>query len=338
MKCAKRINVDSEIDIMIKINLDSAQKRKIEEKINGFVSNRDIPNKIIELSDFLRRIDYNSTADMFVEIVSSPGNYLFTLFGRASLENLAEQFEAAINSDAIKLGIDVKEIKSCILNGSKPDKVHGFLNFYNSFSNSQEAYDILGIIKADVCPYCNRQYTFTARKGGTKSRPQFDHFFPKSLYPYLAFSVYNLVPSCALCNSGKWNLRPDNLLYPYEDSFEDRNIKFEIDDLLPYLLEFTENVEVSLEGKPEYYNIIEEYYRSFKTKILYEGHSDYIEELVQKKFIFSEDTIRSLCDAYPMIFGSKDYLLQLIFGRYDSDSLLSRPLSKLTRDIMDQMN
>lgn len=36
-------------------------------------------------------------------------------------------------------------------------------------------------IGVTICPYCNRSYIFTSSKNGT--RPQYDHYFPKSKYP-----------------------------------------------------------------------------------------------------------------------------------------------------------
>lgn len=67
---------------------------------------------------------------------------------------------------------------------------------YDKFSKSKEAKYILNLLGMEVCPYCNRMFTVT-RKQGTFSkkgiRPQFDHFFPKSLYPYLQVNLYNLL-------------------------------------------------------------------------------------------------------------------------------------------------
>ncbi len=41
----------------------------------------------------------------------------------------------------------------------------------------------------NTCPYCNRHYTFTIEDidSGENFRPQLDHFYLKSDYPYLAF-------------------------------------------------------------------------------------------------------------------------------------------------------
>lgn len=52
-----------------------------------------------------------------------------------------------------------------------------------------------------VCPFCNRIYTSTVYRGTV--RASFDHFFPKSVYPYLAISLFNLIPICDVCNKNK---------------------------------------------------------------------------------------------------------------------------------------
>lgn len=54
-----------------------------------------------------------------------------------------------------------------------------------------------------------------------KSRPQMDHYYPRDLYPYLAVSLYNLVPCCAVCNTAKGPLdtMKDPILYPYDEGF-----------------------------------------------------------------------------------------------------------------------
>lgn len=55
------------------------------------------------------------------------------------------------------------------------------------------------------CPYCNAEYVYQI-DGVTKqdwhARSPLDHFFPKSLYPYLATALGNLIPCCSRCNSG----------------------------------------------------------------------------------------------------------------------------------------
>jgi hypothetical protein len=66
------------------------------------------------------------------------------------------------------------------------------------------AYHLAEKLNIPTCVYCNRIYTKTVISDSGKkiTRPTFDHWFPKSEYPLLALSFYNLIPSCSVCNSG----------------------------------------------------------------------------------------------------------------------------------------
>lgn len=90
---------------------------------------------------------------------------------------------------------------------------------YRNFSNRNVVRDILREMKIMVCPYCNRLYVTVLKSG--RVRAQLDHFFPQSRYPYLALCLYNLIPSCGICNQAKSELDTGAtpLLYPYEEEF-----------------------------------------------------------------------------------------------------------------------
>ena len=81
-----------------------------------------------------------------------------------------------------------------------------------------DAYKFTKALQVDVCPYCNRQYIFTINKNKKICRPEIDHFFPQSLYPYLSGSLYNFIPSCHICNHGKRDFG-EGILYPYKEGF-----------------------------------------------------------------------------------------------------------------------
>ena len=94
------------------------------------------------------------------------------------------------------------------------------------------AYELSKQLGVDVCIYCNRNYTYTLTNGRNYYvRPEFDHFLPKSRYPFFAISFYNLIPSCHICNS---NLKRDidfttsTNLHPYLNSLDD-TLKFTIE-------------------------------------------------------------------------------------------------------------
>jgi hypothetical protein len=83
---------------------------------------------------------------------------------------------------------------------------------YKWFSNQMEtwgAYHLVAAYGLRICPYCQANHInfhvepVRTRKGTEfKMRPPLDHYLPKSIYPYLAVSLSNLIPSCAQCNSG----------------------------------------------------------------------------------------------------------------------------------------
>lgn len=54
------------------------------------------------------------------------------------------------------------------------------------------------------CPYCNSHplETYPTKRGKTH-KGALDHFFGKSTYPFLALSIYNLIPVCDQCNHEK---------------------------------------------------------------------------------------------------------------------------------------
>lgn len=98
------------------------------------------------------------------------------------------------------------------------------IGFFAKFFN-----DILHI---SICPYCNINWITSIsvqERSGTKNKSddplltaQLDHYFPKSLYPYLSLTLFNLVPSCSVCNQRKTSIDTMSshwLWYPYEAAY-----------------------------------------------------------------------------------------------------------------------
>lgn len=85
-------------------------------------------------------------------------------------------------------------------------------------------YELAIELDVQVCPYCNRNYTTTVYGKRGKTRNEFDHFFPKGLYPLLALSLSNLIPACHTCNhikSEKYFSIEDNL-HPYSEGVNEK--------------------------------------------------------------------------------------------------------------------
>ena len=192
-------------------------------------------------------------------------------------------------------------------------------------------------IGINTCPYCNRQYTFTIDKH-KKVRPQFDHFLSKSKYPHLALSFYNLIPCCQTCNQLKSDDTKE-LLYPYSDGFDDKYL-FEVNHK-DFILD---NIPVSVKLEPirecdEFFRIkCENTKEVFALEELYQEHSDYIEEIIIKAYSYNEDYYEGLIDDFSKMGKTVPEIHRLIFGNYiDKANNEKRPLSKLTSDLLNQM-
>ncbi len=129
-----------------------------------------------------------------------------------ALKNEVEALEAVVKND-----LDEYNKKKKL--SDEIQQLLGYKKLYDKES-SWNAYSLCDSLKLTVCPYCNRQYVFTAKneEGEWKCRPQLDHFYVKSKYPFLSCSFYNLIPSCPFCNEGKNDCDKDTI-YPYLEEF-----------------------------------------------------------------------------------------------------------------------
>jgi 5-methylcytosine-specific restriction endonuclease McrA len=194
--------------------------------------------------------------------------------------------------------------------------------------------DIIQLIGITVCPYCNRTFIHTTeRKESKKTTCQIDHFFEKSKYPYLCLSLFNLIPVCSSCNHSKQSEKFGKS--PFEIVDVDNGFKFSLEyDKADYtkLDSFkvvTETPDKELDAQRE----------TLGLDTLYAKHNDIGHELFLKHYIYSEDRIKELCESFPDLFTSPNEVRQLVLGSYiDKKDVGKRPLAKMTRDIMLQLD
>jgi len=199
-----------------------------------------------------------------------------------------------------------------------------------------DAYDLATKLKLNVCPYCNRIYTFTLSRGAEKYvRPQFDHFYDKASYPILALSFFNLIPSCSICNSsvkGSKQFTVKTHLHPYLDSFHEK-VRFSVrfKNMNGYFDEDSFDLVLKTES-PRAQKTIED----LKLELLYCQHKDIALEQIQKAYIYPETRIQEIWNEYGGLFKGKDELMSsLNWGFIDDSAIERRPLSKLMKDISD---
>lgn len=213
---------------------------------------------------------------------------------------------------------------------------------YKNFSYRKVVNEIVQEMEIPVCPYCNRLYITVLKKKNV--RPQLDHFFPKSRYPYLALCLYNLVPSCSVCNQAKSALDPMRdhpLLYPYEEEFGEKIVfKLELRDKTDFVQKMQGNsskIRVKIQNPAPQSNFgkkVKQQERTLHLTDLYSEHGDYVADILKSYHINTQARIEELLQCFPDIFSTPEEIRRLMFMNYiDRDQWGKRPLSKLTHDI-----
>jgi len=222
--------------------------------------------------------------------------------------------------------------------------VFNYKKFCDNDGNGFNAYAHLNKLGVTVCPYCNRQYISIVEKKGDlgKTRPELDHFHPKSKYPYLALSFYNLIPSCHVCNSSLKGTKDLNC-NPYEKHF-DENATFKT---VPVKLKDKEDKGYysaqSFLGVEEAFKIdldtddvkTKEDYETLRLDDLYNQHKDIASEIIKKAQLYGDDKKSELVKLYGETLGiTEEQIDRFVLGNYTEDEdMAKRPLSKFTRDI-----
>ena len=201
-------------------------------------------------------------------------------------------------------------------------------------------------INIKACPYCNAQYTIVTTKHNKEEilKLQFDHFFPKSIFPYLSVSLYNLIPSCANCNITK-SSKPLNLSEHYHPYFFDLSsyakfyLKFDPD---PALLTINnvdkQNLEIEFVPRNiDPRNIVKTHNDLYHISGVYNRHQDIAEELLVIAVIHTNNLVKNQMQIKGL-FPNEDYYYRYLLRNYHlSKDTMKRPLSKLTQDIARQL-
>ncbi|MBU5255257.1 hypothetical protein [Tissierella praeacuta] len=222
---------------------------------------------------------------------------------KRTIETIRKELDYILNYGGFNAGIKLK-------NGSKWDR-HKFITN-------------LGI---KVCPYCNRQYvsSYEAGADGSKTTADADHYYPKGQYPILQINIFNLVPSCNVCNSrtkGKSNKRH---LYPYVDPSDSLSFQIPLElgeQVSEILIDTTSNKRAEISKDV------------FKLDKIYQAHLDEATEVKKNAinyFEYGENVYEALkglkvpFDIFPTWFS------------FMGKDALKEPLIKLKQDIYKQM-
>lgn len=104
-----------------------------------------------------------------------------------------------------------------------PDWVNEFENIFD-YDKMVKYFGYILTQNADltVCPYCGLEQIQTYNTQQIKIRTDLDHFYPQSRFPFLAISLFNLIPAGWICNQKhKRNSPMLGYMHPCLDSNHD---------------------------------------------------------------------------------------------------------------------
>lgn len=280
-------------------------------------------------------------------------NYINQKNTKYSLEN--------INCDL--LTIFEKDLEQIVL--AKPDEIKELIkispkdftkeiielkDLYEVFRNKW-AVEFIEDLNIKVCPFCNREYIFKFEdkiNGMPRIIASLDHYYDKDTYPFLSVSIFNLIPCCHICNSKfkhTKNFYDKKHLHPYEDSFNEK-AKFSqfFNDLTEENKKFSllskERISLTLKPLNDKDIATQNTIDTFRLETLYQEHKDIVLELIQKREIYPDSYIDDLFHQYEgTLFKNREDVLRHITGGYIEDKDINkRPLSKLIKDISEELD
>lgn len=246
---------------------------------------------------------------------------------------IEKYFEDEDNLKRVLIGLptELDSIKSKFRKDKDIRKIFHYDNWLSY--DKYNAYDLAKKLDIPTCPYCNRMYTktVTGEAGGKIIRPEFDHWFPKSQYPLLALSFYNLIPSCHICNSnvkGKTEFKLDTHFHPYNPS---SNLKA----TFSYNHKSYDDYKIKINTKDDFSRDSVE---AFQLENIYQAHEDEVKDLIKIRKAYSDKYIEILNDSLKGVNLSKEEVYRLAFGvHYEDEKFDRRPLSKLKKDILTEL-
>lgn len=233
---------------------------------------------------------------------------------------------------------------------------------YDSFSDSVGAKKLLKMLGVTVCPYCNRMFIATIERSETNNRwngtrPQFDHYFYKKKYPYMAVNFYNLIPTCSNCNQYKsdHDAYMEPLLYPFDEGmskeyvFVAYPVQNNWKDFYENIIDKKEEIQLFVEPNPSeiYKNRgitlserieLEKRIRLSIKKLhleeLYNTHIDYATNIIRNGYLFNEAYIKMLNERFPELKFSMQDVKEFMYCKDLSEEHWGQNiLAKLAHDM-----
>lgn len=278
---------------------------------------------------------WNRYADYVAEIIRHYSDIL--ILKPSEFENYQNLYFNGLTADEIK-SKDWQTPKSKV---SFYEKLVNIMHYKDVRSSEMISY----IKKLDIktCIYCNSQYTATIHISSTevKGGYQLDHFYPKSRYPFLCISFFNLQPTCGCCNNwkneqpGLFNLYTDD---PINDKINPFKFSLSAASIVRYMLSQDAH-DLSINFESSDLALLTNHEKLFHVSRLYENFKDEAEELLWKQKTNNKVFIQQLQKSFTKLFPNHVHNFhRFLYGLYELEKDIHRkPLTKMQQDIARQL-
>lgn len=250
--------------------------------------------------------------------------------------NLVRRFEKLISRTFINYKISVNT-------GDKTESLSASIVTALHYKEMRsEVYPVIAHkMGVKACVYCNANYTIT--DSNNKGYFDLDHWKPKSLYPYLCVSFFNLQPSCANCNRNKndedsdffrlWGTRGQKNLSVLGVNVTNNSIA-------RYLINHDAN-----ELRPIFYakktgshDMMLHTDQKLHITQIYNEHKDVAEEVIWKTLAYKRSYVKGWRNAIKKAVPSQAHINRFILGTYDRpEDIHKRPLTDFAQNIARQL-
>ena len=342
---------------MIKIDVDERKWEKIKEEHSEWYSDNILPNirnayEFIE-SQKSKSYSMKKYLELLKKIVDKGKDFIIQKELFLDYENKEIDKIIKIMKKKNKKSKSILEIRFEKLNISEeylPNQLFCYKKLQTG-NKDWNRHKLLSLIGIEICPYCQRNYISSYEESNDeKTTADLDHFYPKSLYPFLALSLYNFIPSCQICNSRfKGNKDTRDSIYPYEEGFDELGVKFKtskevISEILGerysdfYVKIDYENLKNKEDGE-KVKNSIE---NLGLDRVYKKSHNQYIQNLLYNIEKYLENYLENCVEMFESNVDKKkqleEYFKDIVKEPYRKRIENGEPLAKLTKDILEEFN
>ena len=188
------------------------------------------------------------------------------------------------------------------------------------------------------CVYCNANYIITDENG--IAYYDLDHWKPKSKYPFLCISFFNLQPCCHSCNMHKGDDDEHEFLGLYSDAPEASLNMFSLTiddaDVANYITDH-DNSKLLIRFKSlstQFDTVCHDMNEQLHIESMYKEHQDVAEEVIWRKMIYNDSFQESLKNLLQERNFTDEEIDRFILGTYyEEKDIHKRPLTKLMQDV-----